>query len=266
MNQPVIVASGLPRSGTSMLMQMLQAGGLPVVTDAARAPDEDNPRGYFEDDRVKRLAQDAAWIEEARGKALKVVSPLLQELPQGPRYAVLFMRRDLREVLASQARMLERRGAAAGESYQNLSGRMRAHLREVERMLHSRPDMAPLFLDHAETLRDPLCAARSIRDFLAPRLGLGLDVEAMAAAVDPALRRQRSEDLASGSQTVPLHVPRPLYERLAQAASSAGLDDVSEFAALLLEQGLDPAPSGAGDGPGGDDQAIRKRLESLGYL
>ena len=108
--EPVVVVSGLPRSGTSMLMAMLEAGGLPLLTDAKRHADPDNPRGYFEMESVKSLGeqQDKAWVRNARGKGLKVISYLLKELPDDNAYRVLFARRDLAEVIRSQNVMLER--------------------------------------------------------------------------------------------------------------------------------------------------------------
>ena len=110
--RPVVVVSGLPRSGTSMAMKMLAAGGLETIVDGLRTADEDNPKGYFEDERIKALAEtaDKAWLRGAWGKAVKVISYLLKELPRQHNYRVIFVRRDLREVLASQAKMLARRG------------------------------------------------------------------------------------------------------------------------------------------------------------
>ncbi len=109
---PIVVVSGLPRSGTSMAMKMLEAGGLAIVTDNVRAADDDNPRGYYEDERVKDLARDAnrEWLRDARGKAIKIISFLLKDLPPDNNYKVLFMERDLGEVLASQQKMLDHRG------------------------------------------------------------------------------------------------------------------------------------------------------------
>src|SRR5512136_2813877 len=112
--EPVVVVSGLPRSGTSMLMKMLEAGGLTLVTDGQRTADEDNPKGYYEVERVKDLANetDRAWLNAARGKGIKVISYLLKSLPADLNYKVLFIRRDLDEILASQKKMLARRGEA----------------------------------------------------------------------------------------------------------------------------------------------------------
>ena len=111
---PIVVVSGLPRSGTSLAMQMLHAGGLECVTDGLRTSDTDNPRGYFEFERVKALKQDKGWLDDAAGKAVKIIHLLLTELPDDRPYRVVFMRRDLREVVKSQSTMLARSGRAGG--------------------------------------------------------------------------------------------------------------------------------------------------------
>ena len=187
---PVVVVSGLPRSGTSMLMKMLEAGGMAVVSDGQRAADDDNPRGYFEDERVKDLARspDKAWLRDARGKAVKVISYLLKELPPGHNYKVVFVRRELGEVLASQGKMLTRRGEAAGPS----DGRMRelfeSDLWKAGYLLKHRPWFETLEVRYAEVVARPGEEARRIAAFL----GGALDVAAMAAAVDASLYRNRA--------------------------------------------------------------------------
>jgi hypothetical protein len=184
----VVVVSGLPRSGTSMTMRMLAAGGLELVTDARRAPDHDNPLGYFEDDRVKDLARDVSWLGEAEGKAIKIVSALLKHLPRTVRYKVIFMRRHLDEVMASQNAMLARRGKGS-ETQDDV--RLRAlfakHLDALAADLAAAPHIEVLYLDYDAVVADPAGQARAVSEFL----GGGLDVEAMAAAVEPAMRRQR---------------------------------------------------------------------------
>src|SRR5262245_20267166 len=110
LSNEIIVVSGLPRSGTSLMMQMLDRGGIPAVTDRLRAADEDNPRGYYEFEAVKRTKQDASWLPAARGRAVKLVSSLLYDLPNSEAYRVLFMQRDMDEVLESQEKMLARLG------------------------------------------------------------------------------------------------------------------------------------------------------------
>ena len=196
---PVIVVSGLPRSGTSMTMKMLEAGGLQPVTDQVRSADEDNPRGYFEDERVKDLAQmeDRSWLRAARGKVIKVISSLLQHLPDDNSYKVIFMRRNLHEVLASQAKMLDRRGEAPQATDEELIKLFESHLERVEFQLRFRPWFDVLFVDHRSVLQDPAGAARRINEFLGGRL----DERRMAEAVDPNLYRNRAEDLEAAASS-----------------------------------------------------------------
>lgn len=184
----VTVVSGLPRSGTSLMMQMLQAGGLPAWADGVRAADASNPRGYFEHEAVKRLRTDNAWVPQARGHAVKVIHLLLRELPQqaGLRYRVVFMQRPLAEVLASQQAMLARGGRPAADPAV-LTKAFEAQLAQVDAWLATRPDIAVLRLAHVQVMRQPRAAAEQLCSFL----GLPLDVAAMAAVVDPALHRQR---------------------------------------------------------------------------
>ncbi|HEV2447035.1 MAG TPA: tetratricopeptide repeat protein, partial [Candidatus Sulfopaludibacter sp.] len=187
----VVVVSGLPRSGTSMIMQLLDAAGIPILTDGLRQPDEDNPRGYFEYEPVKELHGDAGWIAQARGKAVKIVAPLLSALPAGESYRVIFMERNLDEILASQAQMMARRGEAVEDTPAR-----RARLREeysrlvqsVRALLGGRADVEVLYLGRESVLREPRAAAEAIDRFL----GGGLPVEAMAAQVKPELHRQRA--------------------------------------------------------------------------
>jgi len=186
----VTVVSGLPRSGTSLAMQMLRAGGVPVLTDALRPPDADNPRGYLEYAPVLRTATDASWVAQAPGKAVKVVYALLRQLPPGFEYRVLWMRRRLDEVIASQERMLARRSAPAegGLSRERLAEVFAVQLAETEAWLARQPSFRVLALDYGEVVADAQPAARAI-DAL---LGGGLDREAMVGAVDPRLHRQRA--------------------------------------------------------------------------
>jgi len=186
--EEVIVVSGLPRSGTSMMMQMLEAGGVAVLTDRARAADEDNLKGYYEFERVKALPQDTAWLKEAGGKAVKIVSELLRRLPADHAYRVIFMRRDLREVLASQGQMLVRRGvASSGVSDDRMAEVFRKHLREVEAWLEGQPNVAVFYADYNGILKEPARWAEEIGRFLGGRL----DVKRMAGVVDGVLYRQR---------------------------------------------------------------------------
>jgi hypothetical protein len=188
--EAVIVVSGLPRSGTSMAMQMLHAGGIPVVTDGVREAGEDNPKGYFEDERVKVLYkenEDGAWLREARGKAIKIISFLLKDLPETNNYKVIFMKRALSEVLASQRKMLELRNEADDTGDEKMLDLWESHLFRVNYLLTHSDRFECLDVAYADVIADPLRAAQRIRDFLR----LPLSAEKMAASVDGTLYRNR---------------------------------------------------------------------------
>ena len=188
--EPIVVVSGLPRSGTSMAMRMLGAGGMPLVMDGIRAADEDNPVGYFEQERVKDLAreQDKGWLRSSRGKAIKVIASLLEHLPDSNNYRVLFMNRNLHEVLASQARMLERRNEVSTTSDERMLELFEQHLARVKAMIRARPCFELCEMDYKDVLEHPRPNAERIREFL----GRPLDAERMVQAVDPRLYRNRS--------------------------------------------------------------------------
>jgi len=184
----ITVVSGLPRSGTSMMMRMLEAGGVPVLTDEKREADEDNLRGYYEDERVKQLGEDASWIAEAEGKAVKVISYLLRHLPEGHSYKVIFMERKIPEVLASQRKMMRRRGEATEEVPDDvMAGIFEKHLAETEEWLSQQPHLEAIQVSYNDTLEDPEPTAKRVAAFLSG----GLDVEKMTHVVDPQLYRQR---------------------------------------------------------------------------
>ena len=183
----ITVVSGLPRSGTSLMMQMLAAGGMEPLTDRLRPADDDNPRGYFEFEPVKKLKLDSDWLPQARGKAVKLISQLLFDLPATQSYRILFMRRDLDEVLASQTAMLARRGTPAARQ-EKLRDAFSAHLQKIGAWLDQRANMATRDVDYASLVIHPSQVAAQVNHFL----GAGLDVQAMAAAVDPLLYRHRS--------------------------------------------------------------------------
>ncbi len=187
---PIVIVSGLPRSGTSMIMKMLEAGGVPVLTDGLRTADEDNPKGYYEVERVKDLARDAdkAWLGEARGKAIKVISYLLKSLPPTFNYKVVFIRRDLEEVLASQRKMLARRGETEDTAPERMRALFEDDLWRAGYQLKRRPEFESVELHYSSVLARPLEEAQRLAAFL----GGGLDAEAMAAAVDPQLYRNRA--------------------------------------------------------------------------
>jgi Sulfotransferase domain len=187
--QPIVVVSGLPRSGTSMAMAMLEAGGFAVVTDGLRAADASNPKGYYEYERVKDLDKpgDHAWLADARGKAVKVISFLLTHLPESYDYQVIFMQRDLDEVLASQNKMLESRGEPTGADDARMRAVYEAHLAQVERFMKNRSCFSTQQVSYADVVGNPPAEAARIDAFL----GGGLDVEQMAAVADRTLYRNR---------------------------------------------------------------------------
>jgi hypothetical protein len=188
----VVVVSGLPRSGTSLLMQVLAAGGLPALADTERPADVSNPRGYLEWAPVRSLARHPERIAAAHGRAVKVISALLPALPAGPRYRVVFAERDLREVQASQRAMLARRGAPADDLSE---AELARHLARIRAWLAARPGWAVCSVGHRDLVERPAETTARVRDFLAADLaplGIVLDVAAMAAAVDPSLWRERA--------------------------------------------------------------------------
>lgn len=196
-DMPVIIVSGLPRSGTSMMMRMLAAGGVTVITDSLRLADASNPLGFFEDERVKQLpAGRGDWLKEAGGHAVKVVSPLLRHLPPELTYRVIFMLRPLDEVMASQFAMLRVSGAAWDASE---DARVRAdyarHLEMVQRWLAAQARMCVHHVTYGDVVRQPAPHAAAIARFLER----DLDVTRMAAAVDATLHRQRATDCVEGS-------------------------------------------------------------------
>ena len=186
----IVVVSGLPRSGTSMAMKMLDAGGLPTLTDGIRTADDSNPKGYYEFERVKTLDKngDAAWLADARGKAVKIISFLLPFLPETFDYQVVFMDRDLDEVLASQNKMLAARGEPADAADDpHMRQAYQQHLEKVNRFLRNRKCFSTLRLGYKAVIDNPADEARRLNQFLGGRL----NVERMTAVADRKLYRNR---------------------------------------------------------------------------
>ena len=192
---PIVVVSGLPRSGTSMLMKMLEAGGTQVVQDGVRTADDDNPRGYYEHERIKNLGRepDKSWLRAARGKAIKVISYLLKDLPATHNYSVLFIRREMSEVLTSQQKMLDRRGEAASTDDDQMTELFENDLWRAGYLLKHAPQFEVLELRYTEVVENPRAQAERIRSFLDG----SLEVDAMIGVVDKQLYRNRAPDTAS---------------------------------------------------------------------
>jgi hypothetical protein len=190
LTRPIVVVSGLPRSGTSMLMRMLDAGGIPPLTDNLRAADDDNPRGYYEFEPVKKLREgDFSWLSEAQGKSVKVISALLAYLPPSYTFQVLFVQRAIPEILASQRKMLINRGEYPNKvSDEEMAQYFRKHLAQITAWLDEQKNISTLHVDYNQMLKDPASNAQRINGFL----GGNLKVEAMIAVIDPVLYRQRA--------------------------------------------------------------------------
>lgn len=194
---PITIVSGLPRSGTSMLMRMLDAGGLPPMTDNLRTADTDNPEGYYEFERVKQLDKgDTAWLATAQGHVVKVISALLQHLPSTYDYQVIFVERQMAEILASQGKMLAHRQDAhlidedktpVDVDDAQMAALFEKHLRATRQWIAQQPNIAVLYIHYSDLLREPTVQAAKINQFLGNRL----DVEKMAGVIDPALYRNR---------------------------------------------------------------------------
>lgn len=173
------------------MMRMLEAGGIPPLTDHQRTADDDNPGGYYEFERVKQLEKgDTAWLATMAGHAVKVISMLLRHLPANYQYHVIFMERDLTEVLASQRKMLvNRQKETDAVDDAQMTALFAHHLQEIRRWLAAQPNFRVLYVSYSDLLAKPEPLVGSINHFL----GGTLATEAMLAVIDPALYRNRQE-------------------------------------------------------------------------
>ena len=189
LTDPLVIVTGLPRSGTSLLMRLLAAGGQPILTDHLRPPDAGNPRGYYEYEPVKSLVRDNAWLHQHRGQAVKIISTLLPFVPPGIPLKVIFIQRDIGEILASQSAMLARAGKVPIADPTLLESAFQKQLTAARALLNARHLTQQLPLHYHEVIRDPAAAITRLTDFL-PALH---DREAMLRVVEPNLYRQRSK-------------------------------------------------------------------------
>ena len=190
----IVVVSGLPRSGTSLMQAMLKAGGIEPMTDNLRLADENNPRGYYEFERVKALKDgDIAWLAGAPGKSVKVISALLQYLPKNFEYRIIFMQRNIGEVLASQKKMLADRGEPTDKvSDEQMADLFQGHLHKVQEWLKGQPNMRVLYISYNQLLADPQPELARLNQFLDNKLA----VPDMVKTIDPDLYRQRKSGQA----------------------------------------------------------------------
>tara|TARA_B100000315_G_scaffold130524_1_gene120146 strand:- start:26986 stop:27564 length:579 start_codon:yes stop_codon:yes gene_type:complete len=191
MNEKIItIVSGLPRSGTSMMMKMLEAGGMGILKDEIRKADEDNPKGYYEFEKVKELKKDASWLENTKGKVVKIISSLLEHLPEKYTYKIIFMHRNMEEILNSQRQMLIRRGELTDEVTDEKMGKMfLKHLQKIEERLNKQSNMDVLTINYNEILKEPAKHSEIINRFL----GNSLNAKNMTGVIDQTLYRQRGK-------------------------------------------------------------------------
>jgi hypothetical protein len=189
MNSEIIVVSGLPRSGTSLMMQMLDNGGVKVVTDNIRTADTDNPKGYYECELVKKIKQDASWVPATRGKAFKMVSQLLYDLPATEVYRIIFMERDMDETLLSQEKMLQRLGRLAAPR-ESMKRNFSIHLQRLFEWLPQQRNLTVLRICYNDLVANPRKHAERVSEFLSR----SANVEEMIRTVDPSLYRNRNHN------------------------------------------------------------------------
>jgi hypothetical protein len=179
-----------------MMMQVLQAGGVSVVSDEFRPADDSNIAGYHEDQRVMRLHLDNSWIPSIKGRAVKIVAPLIRHLPLAPdlNYGVILMLRDIREILRSQQDMLTRLGHTTdGLAAEQIAAAWNEQIKSLRRLLAAR-NIPVLPLEYRHCLLDPHGTAEAVRRFI----GAPLDTKAMAQVIQPALARQTPIEVAAG--------------------------------------------------------------------
>jgi len=186
MDSEIIIVSGLPRSGTSLMMQMLENGGVAVVTDNIRTADTDNPRGYYELEKVKKIKQDASWLPQTRGQAFKIVSQLLYDLPAGERYRIIFMERDLDEMLLSQEKMLRRLGRTAAPA-EEMKRYYTLHLDRLHEWLRQQTNMEVLRVRYNDLIEQAASQTERVSAFLDGKP----NVVRMTQTVDTTLYRNR---------------------------------------------------------------------------
>ncbi|MDL1909432.1 sulfotransferase domain-containing protein [Chloroflexi bacterium CFX6] len=185
----IIIVSGLPRSGTSMMMKMLEAGGQPILTDNLREADANNPNGYYEFERVKQLPEgDYGWVLDAKGKVVKIVTGLIMHLPSDYNFKVVFMQRAMKEVLSSQKKMLGRLGREDDKvEDEKMKKIYQEHLKQVNAWIAKQPNIEVLYVNYNTMIGDPLDSLKKVNEFL----GGGMDVNVMAGVVNRELYRER---------------------------------------------------------------------------
>lgn len=186
--QYITIVSGLPRSGTSMMSMMLEAGGMTVLTDNIRMADHDNPKGYYEFERVKKIPEgDIEWLEGAKGKTVKVISALLQHLPAKYEYKVIFMHRKMEEIVKSQNKMLMNLGKPINTDDVLITELLLKHLKKSRNWLDQQNNIKVLDVDYNQLILNPTPFISEINKLL----DFTLSIEKMKKAIDLKLYRNR---------------------------------------------------------------------------
>lgn len=214
----LVIVTGLPRSGTSMMMKMLEAGGITVITDKQRQADEDNPNGYFEFEQVKEIKRDSSWLDSSTGEAVKMVSMLLYDLPLDRDYILIFMKRNLDEVIASQKVMLARKGEIPRAADEEMKLIFYKHLSEIEVWLSERKNFKTLYINYEDVVKQPQETAENIQKFVGRELNIGNMIE----SVDPSLYRQRSTGLSVAMQEKEAGLSEHDNEKIKEQLTSLG--------------------------------------------
>lgn len=208
MNDVITIVSGLPRSGTSMMMRMLEAGGMDVAVDNIRKADEDNPKGYYELEKVKEIKNDYSWLDNVQGKVVKMVSMLLYELPSNRNYNIIFMKRGIDEILASQRIMLQRKGNRSYINDEEMGKLFNSHLEEIENWLVGRKNIRILYINYNDVIEDP----RKISQVIGHFLNKTLNIEKTVETVDGSLYRQKSALIKTSDVTTGIKDSKNLLE------------------------------------------------------
>lgn len=188
MDNRITIVSGLPRSGTSMMMQMLEASGMEILTDNIREADTDNPRGYYELEQVKKIAEDTSWLAGAQGKVVKMISMHLSHLPSDHQFNIIFMLRDIKEVLLSQDKMMNRLNTTgAALDHDQMAALYERHLAQIQGWLEQQPNIEVLYMNYRDILSKPDLAATELLEFL----DKPLPIDGIAAIVDDSLYRNK---------------------------------------------------------------------------
>lgn len=181
----IIVVTGLPRSGTSLMMQILDRAGIPILQDGKRESDISNPKGYYELEAVKGIVQDNSFLDGAEGKAVKIVAPLPLHMNTSNNYRVIFMRRDLEEILLSQEKMLNKDQTSEREKFRTI---YEFHIKKTYRFFQEN-NIPYLDVSYNELMDNPAETLKTVVNFL----NVDADPAVLAGVVSPELYRNRNE-------------------------------------------------------------------------